>query len=50
MTDDQKVKAYGLFKQGKEGDNNLREPPLVSGKRAQYDAWESMRGMSKENA
>jgi len=52
LSNDQKGKLYGLFKQAKFGDNSVAKPGLLSGfeARGKWDAWEANKGMSKEDA
>lgn len=51
-SNDEKLKFYGLFKQAKEGDVKDGRPGIFSGLEAGYkwDAWNSRKGMSKEEA
>lgn len=45
------LKLYGLFKQGSEGDNNMEQPAMFDFvKQAKYNAWEGLRGTSKQEA
>ena len=42
---------YALFKQGIFGDNNTTRPGMMDFKgKAKWDAWDSKKGMSKEDA
>ena len=52
MDNTQKGEVYGLFKQGKEGDNSVDKPGMMSGfeARGKWDAWEAKKGMSTEDA
>eukprot|EP00604_Paraphysomonas_vestita_P002096 CAMPEP_0174820496 /NCGR_PEP_ID=MMETSP1107-20130205/4389_1 /TAXON_ID=36770 /ORGANISM="Paraphysomonas vestita, Strain GFlagA" /LENGTH=68 /DNA_ID=CAMNT_0016035991 /DNA_START=162 /DNA_END=368 /DNA_ORIENTATION=- len=51
MTDDQKLRSYGLFKQATIGDVNTDRPGFFSPvDRAKWDAWKSCEGMDKEAA
>ena len=52
LSDDQKKEVYGLFKQGSVGDNTAEKPGLMSGfeARGKWDAWESKKGMSQDDA
>ncbi len=46
------LKLYSLFKQGKEGDINIDAPtnPFDFVAKAKYNAWESLKGKTKEAA
>ncbi|BCD91442.1 3-hydroxyacyl-CoA dehydrogenase [Francisella halioticida] len=47
----QKLKLYAFYKQVKEGDNNTKKPSaLKMVERAKWVAWDTIKGMSKENA
>ncbi|CAE6519060.1 unnamed protein product [Rhizoctonia solani] len=50
-TQDQQLKFYSLFKQGTIGDVNTTRPGLLdfTGK-AKWDAWNAVKGKSKEDA
>ncbi|XP_035689201.1 acyl-CoA-binding protein-like [Branchiostoma floridae] len=50
-TDEEKLEIYSLFKQAKIGDVNTARPGMLdfTGK-AKWDAWESKKGMSQEDA
>ena len=52
LTDEQKGELYGLFKQGSNGDNSVAKPGMLSGfeARGKWDAWESKKGMSQDDA
>ena len=52
LDNDQKAQVYGLFKQGKEGDNAAEKPGMMSGfeARGKWDAWEAQKGKSQEEA
>ena len=52
LDNDQKAKVYGLFKQGKEGDNTADKPGMLSGfeARGKWDAWEAQKGKTQEEA
>lgn len=45
------LKIYGLYKQATEGDNNTERPGGFDFKAAaKYNAWENLKGTSKEEA
>lgn len=45
------LKAYGLYKQATVGDNSASRPGMFDPKgRAKWDAWESRKGMTTEEA
>lgn len=47
----QKLGFYGLYKQATEGDNSAAQPWAVQMEaRAKWDAWESRKGMSQDDA
>jgi len=50
-TDEEKLALYGLYKQATVGDVNTDRPGMLdfTGK-AKWDAWNSRKGMSKEDA
>lgn len=51
MTNDEKLKCYGLFKQATIGDVSGDRPGMLYFEsRAKYDAWASRMGMTKEEA
>eukprot|EP00178_Gracilaria_changii_P004652 TRINITY_DN17565_c0_g1_i1.p1 TRINITY_DN17565_c0_g1~~TRINITY_DN17565_c0_g1_i1.p1 ORF type:complete len:100 (+),score=25.25 TRINITY_DN17565_c0_g1_i1:32-331(+) len=51
VSNDQKLKVYGLYKQATAGDNNTSQPWAIQLEaRAKWDAWEKNKGMSKEEA
>jgi len=52
LSNEQKQEVYGLFKQGSIGDNTVDKPGLMSGfeARGKWDAWESKKGMSQDDA
>ena len=52
LSNDQQGEVYGLFKQAKEGDNTAEKPGMLAGPtaRGKWDAWESRKGMSQEEA
>ncbi|MEW5304768.1 MAG: hypothetical protein WDW36_007356 [Sanguina aurantia] len=51
LTNDEKLKIYGLFKQSKEGDVNTGCPMIFDPTgRAKWFAWDSNKGQSKEEA
>ncbi|CAL5228191.1 g11276 [Coccomyxa viridis] len=50
-SNDDKLKLYGLFKQGTVGDVNTGKPGIFDQKgRAKWDAWNAKKGMDKETA
>jgi acyl-CoA-binding protein len=50
-SDDTLLKLYALYKQGTVGDINISEPgPFDFVGRAKYDAWERLKGTSKDVA
>lgn len=51
VSNQDKLKVYALFKQGKEGDVNTTRPGMFDmvGK-AKWDAWHALKGKSKEEA
>ncbi|CAG8664276.1 10677_t:CDS:2, partial [Scutellospora calospora] len=51
VTDEDKLKAYGLFKQSKNGDNNTAEPGIFRPtESAKWKAWTANKGISQEAA
>jgi diazepam-binding inhibitor (GABA receptor modulating acyl-CoA-binding protein) len=51
MKNDEKLELYGLFKQGKFGDNNTDKPGLFSFEaKAKWEAWTKKKGMSQDEA
>lgn len=51
MPDKEKLKLYKYYKQVKFGDNNTSKPWSIPFEtRAKWDAWNSVKGMSKEEA
>ncbi|KIZ04729.1 Putative acyl-CoA-binding protein [Monoraphidium neglectum] len=45
------LEMYGLYKQATIGDNNTSKPGILDPKgRKKWDAWESKKGLSKEEA
>lgn len=51
LTNDELLLIYGLFKQGTVGDVNTDKPGIFSPtERAKWDAWNSQKGKSKEQA
>lgn len=51
MTDDEMKQVYGLFKQATVGDCNTAEPGMLDLKgKAKWNAWNSYKGKSKEDA
>ncbi|XP_055897025.1 acyl-CoA-binding protein-like [Biomphalaria glabrata] len=50
-SNDEKLAIYGLFKQGTVGDCNIDRPGLFDLKgKAKWDAWNALKGKSKEDA
>lgn len=51
VSDDKKLEIYSLFKQGSIGDVNTARPGMLDFKgKAKWDAWDSKKGMSQEDA
>lgn len=51
VTDDTKLMFYAYYKQATVGDINIEKPRLIWVKqRAKWNAWNSVKGMSKESA
>ncbi|KAI7881843.1 ACBP-domain-containing protein [Lichtheimia hyalospora FSU 10163] len=51
LSDDEKLKLYGLYKQTTVGDCNIAKPSLFQFvARAKWDAWNGLNGMSKDEA
>mmetsp|Transcript_5603 Transcript_5603/g.8534 ORF Transcript_5603/g.8534 Transcript_5603/m.8534 type:complete len:94 (-) Transcript_5603:142-423(-) len=51
MTDQQKLRSYGLYKQATIGDVNTSRPGMFSMvERAKWDAWKECEGMDMEAA
>lgn len=51
MTDDELLQIYSLFKQGSVGDVNTDRPGMLDFKgKAKWDAWEKLKGKSKDDA
>lgn len=52
ITLEQVKELYGLYKQATLGDNTSEKPGIFAGleARGKWDAWESKKGMSKEDA
>jgi diazepam-binding inhibitor (GABA receptor modulating acyl-CoA-binding protein) len=52
VSDDNKLKLYGLYKQSTIGDINTTRPSGMFNikEKAKYDAWNENKGMSKEKA
>lgn len=52
LSNEQKGEIYGLFKQATCGDNSAEKPGIMSGfeARGKWDAWESKKGMSQDDA
>jgi diazepam-binding inhibitor (GABA receptor modulating acyl-CoA-binding protein) len=52
VSDDNKLKLYGLYKQATVGDVNTERPSGMFNikEKAKYDAWNENKGMSKETA
>ncbi|KAK9501595.1 hypothetical protein O3M35_012292 [Rhynocoris fuscipes] len=49
--DEELLELYGLFKQGNLGDNNTEKPGVLDVKgRHKWDAWDKLKGTSKEAA
>ncbi|GAB1609917.1 hypothetical protein Ahia01_001277600, partial [Argonauta hians] len=50
-SDKDMLEIYGLYKQAKVGDVNTERPGMIDMKgRAKWDAWNSRKGMAKEEA
>ncbi|XP_055066201.1 acyl-CoA-binding domain-containing protein 7 [Misgurnus anguillicaudatus] len=50
-TDQELLDLYGLYKQANVGDNNIDKPGMMDFKgKAKWDAWNSRKGMSNEDA
>ncbi|RYZ39634.1 MAG: acyl-CoA-binding protein [Myxococcaceae bacterium] len=50
-SNDELLQAYGLYKQGTEGDVNTAQPWAVQLEaRAKWDAWSSRKGMTQDTA
>ncbi|XP_063729616.1 acyl-CoA-binding protein-like [Symsagittifera roscoffensis] len=50
-TDQELLDLYALFKQATVGDVNTSRPGIIDFKgKAKWDAWEKIKGMSKEDA
>ncbi|XP_059163464.1 acyl-CoA-binding protein-like isoform X3 [Physella acuta] len=50
-TNDEKLAIYGLYKQGTVGDCNTDRPGLFDMKgKAKWDAWNALKGKSKDDA
>lgn len=51
LTDNDRLNMYKYYKQATEGDCNVAQPWAVQFEaRAKWDAWDSVRGMTKEEA
>jgi diazepam-binding inhibitor (GABA receptor modulating acyl-CoA-binding protein) len=51
MTDDEQLSLYANFKQGTVGDVNTERPGMLDFKgKAKWDAWNKLKGTSKEQA
>ena len=51
LSNEDKLEFYGLFKQATVGDCNTDRPGMFDPKgRAKWDAWESKKGMSQDDA
>ncbi|CDS07446.1 hypothetical protein LRAMOSA01395 [Lichtheimia ramosa] len=51
LSDDEKLKLYGLYKQATIGDCNIAKPNLFQFvARAKWDAWNDLKGVSKDEA
>eukprot|EP00353_Schmidingerella_taraikaensis_P006873 CAMPEP_0185569654 /NCGR_PEP_ID=MMETSP0434-20130131/2209_1 /TAXON_ID=626734 ORGANISM="Favella taraikaensis, Strain Fe Narragansett Bay" /NCGR_SAMPLE_ID=MMETSP0434 /ASSEMBLY_ACC=CAM_ASM_000379 /LENGTH=91 /DNA_ID=CAMNT_0028184503 /DNA_START=24 /DNA_END=299 /DNA_ORIENTATION=+ len=51
VSNEDKLKAYGLYKQSTVGDVNIDRPGMLSFEgRAKWDAWNAVKGMSQADA
>ena len=51
LSDEKKLKLYGLFKQAKFGDNNTEKPGMLDFRgKAKWEAWNAVKGKDKEVA
>lgn len=51
LTDNDRLNMYKYYKQATEGDCNVAQPWAVQFEaRAKWDAWDSVKGMTKEEA
>ncbi|CAG8651432.1 16979_t:CDS:2 [Dentiscutata erythropus] len=51
ISNEEQLAGYGLFKQSTVGDINTSKPNILDQKgRAKWDAWNSRKGLSKEEA
>lgn len=51
LADDKKLEIYALFKQSTVGDVNTQRPGMLDFKgKAKWDAWNSKKGVSQEEA
>lgn len=51
VSDEKKLEIYALFKQGSIGDVNTARPGMLDFKgKAKWDAWDSKKGLSNEDA
>ncbi len=51
LSDEEKLEIYSLFKQGSIGDVNTPKPGMFALKdKAKWNAWESKKGMSQDEA
>lgn len=51
VSNDDKLKLYGLYKQATIGDCNIQKPGILDlVGRAKWDAWNELKGKSKEDA
>ena len=51
MTDDEMKQVYALYKQGTVGDNTTDKPGMLDFKgKAKWEAWNSVKGKSKDDA
>ena len=51
LSDEKKLKLYGLYKQATIGDINIEEPGLLNFKaKAKWKAWNEVKGKNKEDA
>ena len=52
LSNEKQLELYGLFKQGSVGDNNTPNPGMfcMPATSAKWNAWESRKGMSQDEA
>jgi len=51
LADDKKLEVYALFKQATVGDVNTERPGMLDFKgKAKWDAWNSKKGLSQDDA